>query len=219
MRATTLSSLLLVADGRLPVGAHANSAGVEWAAKRDDFRDVAVLERWVRGRLGTTGLVDAAFACAASSGQLDALDVELEARIPGSRARTVSRQLGRQFIRAATRIWPEVSVSSNHPDGFFAPIALGAVAGTLGLTPRDIASVSFHHTVAASATGAIRLLGLDPLDVTAMQARLGETVAELTIEADSWACCSHSHLPATTSPLADILAEDHGQWSQRLFVA
>ena len=52
-----------------------------------------------------------------------------------------------------------------------------------------------------------------------MQARLGQTVGELARTADYWATCALKDLPATTSPLADVLAQDHGEWSQRLFVA
>ena len=225
-KAASVSSLLLFADGRLPVGAHANSAGVEWAARFDEFRNASVLERWVRGRLRSTGTVDAAFAVStgtaittAVAGNLADIEHELAARMPGTRARFVSRQLGRQFARAAGRVWPHLSITSPHEDGLYAPMALGAVAGGLNLEPVDIATVSLHHTVSAASTAAIRLLGLDPLEIAAMQARLAPVIDDIAESAQHWCTCELANLPATTSPLADILAQDHGEWSQRLFVA
>lgn len=223
-----LAALLLLADGRMPVGAHANSGGAEWAARWDNLDDIATLERWVLGRLHSTGRVDAAFSVAASSlaaGEADemerfgVLDVEYGSRMIATRARSVSRQLGRQFLRAAIRVWPQISTRPTNPDGFYAPIALGLVAGALGIGHTEVATISVHHTIAAGCTAAIRLLGLDPLEVTAMQARLGSTVEQLANSSEHWATCEASLLPATTSPLADILAQDHGEWSQRLFVA
>ena len=59
------AALLLLADGRFPSGGHANSAGVESAVAQGDVVDVATLERYLAGRLATTGVVDAAFACRA----------------------------------------------------------------------------------------------------------------------------------------------------------
>ena len=54
--------LLLLADGRFPSGGHAQSAGVESAVAHGDVVDIETLERYLAGRLATTGLVDAAFA-------------------------------------------------------------------------------------------------------------------------------------------------------------
>lgn len=59
-------ALLLLADGRFPAGAHAHSAGVESAVRAGDVVDLATLDRYLRGRLATTGLTDAAFAAAAT---------------------------------------------------------------------------------------------------------------------------------------------------------
>lgn len=222
---TRLSALLMLADGRLPVGAHANGSGVEWAAKHDDLSNIDQLERWIDGRLATVGTVDAAFAVAAAASDgselaLGILDAELGARQVGERARLVSRQLGRQFARASRRIWPEANaIHSPGTEGPYAPIALGVVARHLALEPADVATVSLHHLVASATTAAVRLMGLDPLEVAAMHARLAAVIDATSALADSWATAEPAHLPALTSPLAELLAEDHGQWTSRLFLA
>lgn len=220
-----LSALLMLADGRLPVGGHANSGGVEWAGEIDDLADLDVLASWMCARLVTVGTIDAAFA-AATVGQLAAghgvsvLDAELSARMVGERARSVSRQLGRQFARAARRIWAHPPLSDMVvADGPYAPIAVGITASALDVRPIDVAGVVLHHHVASAGTAAVRLLGLDPLEVAAMQARLGETVDKIAQEADVWASCEPAVLPARSSPIAEALAEHHGTWSSRLFLA
>jgi urease accessory protein len=56
------AALLLLVDGRFPAGGHAYSAGVEAAVAIGDVVDGPTLERYLQGRLATTGQVDAAFA-------------------------------------------------------------------------------------------------------------------------------------------------------------
>ncbi len=49
------AATLLLADGRFPAGGHAQSAGVESAVRIGDVCDLATLERYLHGRLSTTG--------------------------------------------------------------------------------------------------------------------------------------------------------------------
>lgn len=60
-------SLLLLADGRLPAGGHAHSAGTEAAVGDGRVGDLATLEDFTRGRLWSQGLVDAALAAATAA--------------------------------------------------------------------------------------------------------------------------------------------------------
>jgi len=136
----SLSALLLLADGRFPTGGHAHSGGFEPAAAVDGINDVPALEEFLRGRLGTAGLVSAAFAARAcrmfreylrelhrkpgsgaagtdSPADPDAfdrtlalLDIEFEARTPSPVLRTVSRRLGRSLLRAGSAVWPEAGL-------------------------------------------------------------------------------------------------------------
>jgi urease accessory protein len=221
----TSATLLLLADSRFPTGAHAHSAGVEASWARGDVRSVIDLEGFLEGRLLTTAPVDAAFAAAACDGttSVDELDRELVVRTPSPRLRVVSRTLGRQLLRPAERAWPSeryAALRSVHRDGPMQPIALGVVAGAAGLEPVDAAVCSLHHLVGAVTTAAVRLMGLDPFDVHALAARLAPRLDELAaIAAHRAATCAPRDLPATTSVLADILAEHHATWEVRLFAS
>ncbi|MGM0699501.1 MAG: urease accessory protein UreF [Actinomycetota bacterium] len=59
------SALLVLADGRLPTGGYAHSAGLEQAIRQGWVTDIAGLRDFLHGRLHTTGLMNAAFAVAA----------------------------------------------------------------------------------------------------------------------------------------------------------
>jgi urease accessory protein len=218
------AALLLLADSRFPTGAHAHSAGFEPSHGRGDVRTIAELAAFLDGRLLTTGPTDAAFAAAscAHPGRRADLDHELAIRTPSPRLRKVSRTLGRQLLRAAARAWPttpDAALRALHPEGPMQPIALGAVADAAGLSPADTALCSLHQLVGSVTTAAVRLLGLDPFEVHALAARLSPTLDRLAAEAAAVADSSPADLPATTSLLADILAEHHTTWEVRLFAS
>lgn len=221
----TSAALLLLADSRFPTGAHAHSAGIEASHRRGDVTDVAGVEAFLDGRLHTTAPVDAAFAAAASDPRSDVaeLDHELAIRTPSPRLRTVSRTLGRQLLRPAQRAWPSPrydQLRAVHADGPLQPIALGVVASASGLGPADAALCSLHHLIGAVTTAAVRLMGLDPFEIHALAARLAPRLEELAAAAaESAATVDPSGLPATTSVLADILAEHHATWEVRLFAS
>ena len=218
------ATLLLLADSRFPTGAHAHSAGVEASHGRGDVRTVADLAAFIDGRLLTTAPTDAVFAAAACAHpeRWADLDHELSIRTPSPRLRTVSRSLGRQLLRAAERAWPATpgaTLRGLHPEGPMQPIALGAVAAAAGLTPHDAALCTLHHLVGAVTTAAVRLAGFDPFEVHALAARLGPRLDALAATAAAQAHDAPAQLPATTSLLADILAEHHTTWEVRLFAS
>lgn len=223
---TLSTSLLLLADGRFPTGGHAQGAGVEAAVAVGDVHDAATLERYLRGRLATTGSVDASFAAAACAVVRDCgvLDRELDARILSPRAREVSRRLGRQFLRVARSTWPSPVLDSlAHGHGaeggsVHQPIATGAVVAAAGGGPDDAARLALHHLAAAVTGAAVRLLGLDPVAAAAMQATCGPQTDEIAARAVASAHASPADLPADGGALTEILAEHHGGWPARLFV-
>lgn len=225
------AALLLLVDGRFPAGGHTNSAGVEAAIQAGDVVDEATLERYLCGRLATTGVTEAAFAAhvmgLASAPIADqrtlvvGADAEYEARVLSPHLRTVSRRFGRQLARVGRPIWshPLVDALDAVPGGAHQPIVLGALVAAAGGSPADAAAIAMHHLAAAVTTAGVRLLGLDPLAVAAMQARAGVVADELRSDAEGWATLPAASLPADGGSLTEILAEDHGHWNARLFVA
>jgi urease accessory protein len=99
-------------------------------------------------------------------------------------------------------------------------VALGVVASAARLEPADAALCSLHHLIGAITTAAVRLLGLDPFAVHALAASLAPRLDEMALEAADRASRGEPcDLPATTSLLADILAEHHATWEVRLFAS
>ena len=226
------AALLVLADGRFPAGAHAHSFGVEAACALAGLADLGSLDAFVRARLATVGRVEAAFSAATCARlQADAptqvpwgeLDAELAARTASPVVRAASRSLGRQLLRAGERVWPSpafaVVRAGGPPDGPLQPVALGAVAHAAGLGALDAAMCSLYHLVTATTTAAVRLLGLDPFEVTALVARLADELAQRAGEAEAHGAGAIRDLPATTGLLADVLAEHHATWEVRLFAS
>lgn len=225
------TSLLLLADGRFPTGGHAHSAGVESAVRLGDVHDLGSLERYLHGRLATTGVVEAAFSVAARSSvvalgdraeladRLALLDQELDARIVSPRAREVSRRLGRQFTRAARAAWPDTTLDLLHGShGPHQAIATGVAVGVVGGSDDDAARLPMHHLAAAVTSAAVRLLAFDPMAVARVQVDAAGLVDRLVADAPVWAMTEPHTLPADGGALSEILAEHHGTWPARLFV-
>lgn len=228
----TAGAALLLADGRFPVGGHAHSGGVEAAVVDGRVSDEATLEALVRGRLATTGLMEAALAAAAvvqlarplpagvAAGVLAELDGEAEARVAPPPLRAASRRLGRQLVRVAVRCWPHPLlelVTDVAPVGLHQPVALGATGVAAGLSPADVAALAVHHAITTPTQAAVRLLGLDPFAVAALVARLAVDAARVVDEAVAAGAGPLPDLPARAGPLLEIAAIEHDGRDARLF--
>lgn len=227
------AALLLLADGRFPAGGHVHSAGIESAVAEGRVTDLPTLADYVRGRLSTVGLTDAALSAAtvvhvsAATDEderraiVERLDLEADARIPAPPLRDASRRQGRQLVRVAGRSWPSAllaTVASVRPSGVHVSIALGATAVVAGLDEHDVAGLSLHHAVTTPTQAALRLLGLDPFAVAALAVELaaeGEAVAAHA--ADLGATAAFDELPAASGPVVDLAACEHQRWDMRLF--
>ncbi|WP_335984190.1 urease accessory protein UreF [Streptomyces sp. CA2R106] len=223
----TRTALLLLADGRFPAGGHAHSGGVEAAVAARTVHDPATLLAFCRGRLHTSGLTAAALAAAAAAGH-DPLDLDgaAAARTPAPALRATARKLGRQLLRAARAIWPCEALdrlARDLPGGAHHPVVLGVTATAAGLTGPDAAhAVALDH-VSGPAAAAVRLLGLDPFDATAVVARLCDDVEAVARRAADAADRVRDEgtaaLPAACAPLLDITAEQHAVRPVRLFAS
>jgi len=224
---------LLLADGRFPAGGHAQSAGVEAAVRIGDVHDIPTLARYLDGRLATTGVTEAAFAAATTgacragregdelAAALDALDDEYDARVLSPALRRVGRRFGRQLLRAggALRSSSALDHLAGVPDGAHQPIVLGALVAAIDGTSEHAALLVMHHLAAAVAGAAVRLLGLDPFAVAAVQSAASVAIVDLVEPAGRWAASPPEQLPAAGGSLTEILGEDHARWDARLFVA
>jgi urease accessory protein len=208
------TTLLVLADSRLPAGGHAHSGGAEAAVAARRVVSVADLERFLRGRLATAGLVAAAFA--ASTLDSDALDEGLDVRTASPALRRASRTQGRALLRAGRAIWPPVAASRPDPHH---PVALNLVARAAGLTPLDAALAAAYGTVTQPAGAAVRLLGLDPYAVHALIAALAPDCDAVAAAGAALECTDVDDLPATAAPRLDLDAEHHATWEVRLFAS
>jgi urease accessory protein len=218
------AALLLLADSRLPAGAHAHSGQLEAAVAAGLVTCVAELAAFAHGRLTTQGVMAACFASAswrlADAGEpqdeWDRLDAAYDVRTPSPAQRSVSRTQGRSLLRVGRRAWPaapleRVGAAPHHA------VALGALAWAAGGTSRDAATVAALGTITAAASAGVRLLSFDPLGVQAALAALAPAVDEVAANADGAAQTGTLLCPG--SPMLDLLAECHVTAEVRLFAS
>lgn len=227
---SSLAAALLLADGRFPAGGHAHSGGVEVAVERGRVGNLHQLEAFLRGRLATTGTVDAALAATTcdrvarhgAGAPWSELVSEAEARQPSPALRAAGRAQGRQLLRAGLASWPGPvlgALVAAVPAGAPHPVALGACAAVAGLSCRHAALVAAHHAVTGPATAGVRLLGLDPFAVAAVLAALAGELDALADAAATSASGPLAELVCWSAPRCEIGAEDHASWEVRLFAS
>ncbi len=226
MASVDLAVAAALADGRFPSGGHAHSAGFEAATALADLTDAGVFDAFVRGRLATTGSTEASLVAAVgvriADGSIDwaEADAEIEARIVSPALRHVSRMLGRQWIRAARRIWPGPAVeaaASSHTDGPHLVCAVAATFHSAGLDVESGLALHLHHLVATVTTAAVRLHGLDPYEAQRRQLATAPQRADIVRTAMASASAPWAAQPAWSGPLTEIAAEEHALADGRLF--
>src|SRR3990170_8856262 len=207
---------MMLADARLPVGGHVNSAGLEPALAGG--MSPTQVPAYMLGRARTVTLVEAGTAVVArhvallGAGQyvfgtaqqlalaLGKVDRAWAARTPSRAVRDVSRSLGRGYQRLAGTLWakhPAVIasglVSTPSSPTLSRPVLLGIIAAMLKLEPLDPAT--------------------PPGWVLAACAAAEEFVIDLA------ALTSSDAIPALGAPESEGWAEAHSRTTQRLFRA
>jgi urease accessory protein len=212
----SISSLLLLADGRFPDGTHAHSHGLEAAVDAGRVHDIDSLADYVRARLWTSGRTDAAAARLAAAGvNPEVLDAAWCVRTPSAFARSTSRSLGRSLARTAARVVPDRpnELADRRPP--VQPVALGLLAAAIGCDADEAALASAHGLAATLSAAGLRLLSLDPFDVAGVLLRLRPDVDG--IAASTIGLRDADDLPHASTPLAEIDVEHQSALPTRLF--
>ncbi|MGH3575462.1 MAG: urease accessory protein UreF, partial [Pseudonocardiaceae bacterium] len=221
-----------LADSRLPTGGHAHSGGVEAAVERGLLRDEADLALFLAGRLLGTGPVVAAVAAvgcllAAGAAPVDwgRWDTAVSARTPSAAAREASRAQGAALLRTGRRVWPSAALEALSRTGRpHHPLVLGAVVAAAGDGAGAAALLALHQLLGGACAAAVRLLGLDPIAVAAVQAYASRSAEQVALAAarlarEAVAQQETRLLPSTGTPLPEVLAELHARTEVALFAS
>ena len=211
---TSLTTLLALADSRLPTGGHVHSGGVEEAVTSGLVVDLDTLRAFLRRRIAHPGTGHRVGGRGGAHRLADVRDADLRNRRPhtGSRGTTgvprtgpgpgpagapgvAGLRLGR--TRRRHRIWRSRRVRSARPAG------IGAQHTALSVV---------YTTMTGSATAAQRLLALDPGDVAAL-------TFELSAMCDQTADLACKELADLSDPLLDVLAQRHAERERPLFAS
>lgn len=213
--------LALLADARLPVGAHTQSGGLEPAMTHGGLTSADVPE-FLRGRLATVVAVEAATAVVTRHRVLAGLDTApvepaWAARTPSHVLREASRTLGRGYLRLARHLWPDAPALERLGHRPPRPLVLGAVAALAGLDAARLVRLCGHDDVATVGAAALKLDPLDPAETVAWTLAahpavedLVRSVAHLTEPDD---------IPAAGAPLTEEFSLLHSRTQKRLFHA
>jgi urease accessory protein len=201
---------LMLADARTPTGGFAQSGGIEPARLQ-----IEQIPGFLRGRLGTVGSVDAAFAAAAARGTDPiVLDSEWAARTPAAPVRRAAGRQGRALLRLAAHVAPGAldayaRASKTTPR----PVVLGLLGRVHDLGPLTVARVCLYDDAATCCAAIPKLYPVDAATVAGWLVELGPLIDRLAGRA-----ATATALPASSAPLLDVRAVLHATDTRRLFV-
>lgn len=212
-------TLWQLADSAFPAGGFAHSGGLEPAVQLGRVRDSASLRAFAEASLWQAGHLTLPFVAAAHADPdaFAALDLRLDAQLTGAVANRASRDQGQGFLRAAAAAFPGAAAVAERARAAglpgHLPVALGAVAGALGLPAEGASRLHLHLTLRGLLSAAVRLGAAGPLEAQALQAAL-TPVAEAVLAA----CRGLSPAEAAlTSPLLELLQAQADRLYSRLF--
>lgn len=217
--------LMLLADARLPTGAHTQSAGLEPAMRHGV--SLADVPAYIRTRLRTVVAVEAGAAVVARhlaatpaadlTAGLTEVDDAWRARTISPALRENAEVLGRGYARLVTGLWPDTAASAalravRRPTR---AVSIGVAGALAGLDGPQVARLIGYDDTQTVAAAALKLDPLDPVVATGWVVcaaadidRLAAAVGALTDAAD---------IPAGTAPLIEQWAQQHAVATQRLF--
>ena len=215
---------MLLADGRLPTGAHTQSAGVEpafaYGMRLDQVPD------YLRVRLRTVTEVEAAAAVvarhrwltepAARTPAMLEVDAAWRVRTLSDALREASDLLGRSYLRTAGAVW---SLGALREAGgvWCRAVVLGATAAEAGLSSAELVRLVGFEDVQTVIAAALKLEPFDPSLAVAWAAATEGEVEELVRRVG--ALTTTAEIPAYGAPLIEEWGQRHRDAERRLFRA
>ena len=216
---------MLLSDGRLPTGAHTQSAGVEPAFAHGMRLDQ--VPDYIRVRLRTVTEVEAAAAVVARhrwltepadrAAVMAEVDAAWRVRTLSDVLRDASESLGRSYLRTAGEVWSLDQLRSAHQGVWCRAVVVGATGAEAGLSADELARLVGFDDVQTVVAAALKLKPFDPSQAVAWVAeaepeveRLVDRVAGLT---------GTEQIPAYGAPQIEEWGQRHQSAERRLFRA
>ena len=211
---------LLLADGRLPTGAHTQSAGVEPALNHG--LSLEAVPAYLTARLTTVTEVEAAAAVVARHLWPDAellavVDRAWRIRTPADALRDASDLLGRSYLRLASSVWELAALAEPPGRRWCRAVVVGATAAAAGLDAAETARLVGFEDVQTVIAAAMKLRPFDPAVGVAWAVAAGPDV-ESMVERVS-ALTDPADIPAWSAPEIEQWGQAHATTERRLFRA
>ena len=216
---------MLLADGRLPTGAHTQSAGVEPAFAHGMRLDQ--VPDYLTVRLRTVTAVEAAAAVVARhrwrsesvrrTFAMAEVDAAWRVRTLSDVLRNASDSLGRSYLRTAGAVWPLADLRG-HRDGVWCrAVVIGASAAEAGLAADELARLVAYEDVQTVIAAALKLQPFDPSRAVTWAVR-AEAEVERLVD-DTAGLTGAEQIPAHGAPLIEEWGQRHELATRRLFRA
>lgn len=214
---------LLLADARLPTGAHTQSGGLEPAFAAG--MALAEVPAYLSVRLRTVTEVEAAVSVVARhrwlttepSGRAPAMrevDAAWRARTVSDALRQAADLLGRSYARMAAAVW---SLDLDVRAVYCRAVVVGATAAASGISAADTARLVGFEDVQTVIAAALKLKPFDPALGVSWAADAGADVEEMVTRVAQLQAVDE--LPACSAPLIEAWGQAHAQSERRLFRA
>lgn len=228
--AASATLMMLLADARLPAGAHVSSNSVE-AGLRQDLTPAEV-PAYMRARMRTVVRVEAGTAVVtrhavrnAGAGTdehpdlaqaLESITDEWAARTPSPALREIAEVLGAGLRRVAVVLWPQLAGVLPRR-GCPRPLVLGAIAAVAEVSAADLVRIVAYDDAQTVAAATLKLEPMDPIRATGWV--LEACTAIECFVADLATLTVPAAIPAAGAPLIEDWAEVQSALPRRLFRA
>ncbi|HEY3736724.1 MAG TPA: urease accessory UreF family protein [Jatrophihabitans sp.] len=216
MHASAEVLLMLLADARLPVAGHTQSAGLEPAVTAG--LAAGQVPDYLATRLATVTRVEAATAVVALHRlhrglALEPVEAAWAARTPSAAMRRTSRVQAKALLRLLTHL----NGPAAHKVGPCRAVVLATAATGFGLSAMSLARLIGYDDVQTVASAALKLMPLDPAATTRWVYDALPSVDALA--RDVAALTEPEEIPVAGAPQIEAWAEAHAVASRRLFSA